>query len=82
MLLTKLKDKVMNLQKLDNCYRDAMEISDLFEILNIYLENYQDEIPIASKIITLTNLIHHKNENIVDNLDDIVSEENFKKHGW
>ncbi len=72
----------MNLQKLDNCYRDAMEISDLFEILNIYLENYQDEIPIASKIITLTNLIHHKNENIVDNLDDIVSEENFKKHGW
>ena len=59
-----------------------MEISDLFEILNIYLENYQDEIPIASKIITLTNLIHHKNENIVDNLDDIVSEENFKKHGW
>ena len=82
MLLTKLKDKVMNLQKLDNCYRDAMEISDLFEILNIYLENYQDEIPIASKIITLTNLIHHKNENIVDNLDDIVSEENFKIHGF
>ncbi len=72
----------MNLQKLDNCYRDAMEISDLFEILNIYLENYQDEIPIASKIITLTNLIHHKNENIVDNLDDIVSEENFKIHGF
>ncbi len=72
----------MDIQKLDNCYRDAMEISDLFEILNIYLENYQDEIPIASKIITLTNLIHHKNENIVDNLDDIVSEENFKKHGW
>ena len=72
----------MDIQKLDNCYLDAMEISDLFEILNIYLENYQDEIPIASKIITLTNLIHHKNENIVDNLDDIVSEENFKKHGW
>ena len=72
----------MDIQKLDNCYRDAMEISDLFEILNIYLENYQDEIPIASKIITLTNLIHHKNENIADNLDDIVSEENFKKHGW
>lgn len=72
----------MNLQKLDNCYRDAMEISDLLEILNIYLENYQDEIPIASKIITLTNVIHYKNENIVYNLDDIVSEENFKKHGW
>lgn len=82
MLLTKLKDKVMNLQKLDNCYRDAMEISDLFEILNIYLENYQDEIPIASKIITLTNVIHYKNENIVYNLDDIVSEENFKIHGF
>lgn len=72
----------MNLQKLDNCYRDAMEISDLFEILNIYLENYQDEIPIASKIITLTNVIHYKNENIVYNLDDIVSEENFKIHGF
>lgn len=72
----------MDTQKLDNWYRDAMEISDLLEILNIYLENYYDEIPIAAKINTLANIIQDKNEIIVDNLDDIVSEENFKKHGW
>lgn len=72
----------MDTQKLDNCYRDAMEISDLLEILNIYLENYYDEIPIVAKINTLANIIQDKNEIIVDNLDDIVSEENFKKHGW
>lgn len=68
----------MNLQKLGDCYSEALEISDLIEILITYLEYYQDEDQKIAKLTGFSKMIHAKNKELLANIDDIFSDESFK----
>lgn len=70
----------MDTEKIDDCYLEGMEICDLLVILNTYIEVYRDQIPVLSKLNTLTDIIHQKTEKLTDNLDNIASEENYQKY--
>lgn len=70
----------MDTEKIDDCYLEGMEISDLLVILNAYIGIYRDEIPVLSKLSTLTDIIYAKIDKLTDNLDNIASEENYQKY--
>lgn len=70
----------MDTEKIDDCYLEGMEICDLLVILNTYIEVHRDQIPVLSKLNTLTDVIHQKTEKLTDILDHIISEENYQKY--
>lgn len=70
----------MDTEKIDDCYLEGMEICDLLVILNAYIGIYRDEIPVLSKLSTLTDIIYAKIDKLTDNLDNIASEENYQKY--
>lgn len=65
--------------KLSYFYLESSRLEVLCEILCTYLENYQDEQPLAYKSLYLTTIIKDDLEKLSTEIDILLSEELHKK---